>query len=357
MNKTTTAILALTCAAIGLASSYVTGQFFILGIEKLEADVLARQALITSGILMIVVELAAFGLAALLPRAVLRGLRYKLVAIGLMLLAFEAVTIYATQSAMNSVATHEATATKNRASGIRASIESQQRAIQSLRAAGEKQTGSGNSWAQHLGTVALKDAIKAEQKLSDLTTELAAVEASIKPTLAGVLGDTGMTYYSVSRALLVSIMGLVMFGAAGALLREFQGVIATVDTGTITPAITAKPAPDYTRTGPVARFATGTAFALSALSPAAYATTAPMQKATPPAPPALPEADHFADTGKTIDARYERIKAGVKAGEIKPSVRGLMSAERMGTRAAGEYLERMGGEGLVSRARVGWVLV
>ena len=74
MNKTTTALLALTCAIIGLASSYVTGQFFILGLEKLEADVLARQALITSGILMIVVELAAFGLAALLPRATLRGL-------------------------------------------------------------------------------------------------------------------------------------------------------------------------------------------------------------------------------------------------------------------------------------------
>lgn len=79
MNKSTYTLLALITAAIGLASSAVTLDFFVLGLQRLEADALARDALIAAGVLMIVTELAAFGLAALLPVAQLRALRGVLV--------------------------------------------------------------------------------------------------------------------------------------------------------------------------------------------------------------------------------------------------------------------------------------
>jgi hypothetical protein len=60
-------LLALAAAVIGLACSAVTARFFVLGLERTESDGLAREALILAGVLMIVVELAAFGMAALLP--------------------------------------------------------------------------------------------------------------------------------------------------------------------------------------------------------------------------------------------------------------------------------------------------
>ena len=66
-------LLACVAAAIGLASSGITAQFFVLGLQKIEEDAMARDLLIATGALMIVTELAAFGVAALLPER--RGCR------------------------------------------------------------------------------------------------------------------------------------------------------------------------------------------------------------------------------------------------------------------------------------------
>ena len=60
-------VLAVLAAVIGLASSAVTAQFFVMGLQRVEPDTFARDALMAAGLLMVVTELAAFGLAALLP--------------------------------------------------------------------------------------------------------------------------------------------------------------------------------------------------------------------------------------------------------------------------------------------------
>lgn len=93
-------LLALLLGLVGLAASAVAAEFFVVGLLKLEADALARDALIAAGVLMIVAEVLAFGVASLLPRAQLATLRRGLVAFGLALLAFEGVTIYVTQVAL-----------------------------------------------------------------------------------------------------------------------------------------------------------------------------------------------------------------------------------------------------------------
>lgn len=49
--------LATLAAAIGLAASVITAKFFILGLERLEADNAARDILIATGVLMILTEL------------------------------------------------------------------------------------------------------------------------------------------------------------------------------------------------------------------------------------------------------------------------------------------------------------
>lgn len=212
--------IAVVAALVGLASSVVTAKFFVLGLERLETDTVAREVLIAAGMLMIVTELLAFGLVALLPANQLRALRTKLIVCGFLLLAFEAVTIYVTQVSLMQTASAGSTANQTRIQDLRATIDNRRAAAQSLRANGALQSGSSNAWTRTVGAAALRDALKVEQQIDPLAAELAGLEATAKPTMDGVLGGSGMLFYSVARALLISGMGLMMFAAAGALLRE-----------------------------------------------------------------------------------------------------------------------------------------
>lgn len=216
-------VLALCAAAIGLASSVVTAKFFVLGLERVEPDSVARDVLIATGVLMIATELMAFGIAALLPTGQLRLLRTKLIVCGVLLLGFEAATIYITQVALNQSATAGATANNTRTKDLRASIDNRRAAAQSLRSNGAMQSASANSWTRTLGATALRDALKVEQDIAPLAIELARLESTERPSITTALGEQGMLAYSVARALLISAMGLLMFSAAGTLLRQVRG--------------------------------------------------------------------------------------------------------------------------------------
>lgn len=225
-------LLASVAATIGLAASFITAKFFILGLERLEADNAARDVLIATGVLMILTELLAFGLSALLPTHQLRALRTKLIICGTLLLTFEVATIYITQVALMQTATATATATETRINGLQASIESRRAAAESLRANGKLQSASSNAWTRTLGAKALREALEAEQAIDPLTTELAKLQSEVRPNLTTVIGENGMLIYSVTRAFLISAMGLVMFAAAGALLRVSrpQPAVAAIPT-------------------------------------------------------------------------------------------------------------------------------
>lgn len=213
-------LMAAVTAAIGLASSAVTAKFFVLGLDKLESDPMARSVLVATGVLMIVTELAAFGLAALLPAHKLRSMRATLLACGALLLAFEATTIYVTQAAIDQASEVEASSASQRIRELQQSIESRRAAAKSLRANGETQSASSNSWTRTLGASALRDALRVEDQIAPMAAELAKLQASAKPTMGSVLGQTGTQIYGIIRGLLISAMGLVMFSAAGALVRE-----------------------------------------------------------------------------------------------------------------------------------------
>ncbi len=213
-------LIAAVTAAIGLASSAVTAKFFVLGLDKLESDPMARGVLVATGVLMIVTELAAFGLAALLPAHKLRSMRATLLACGALLLAFEATTIYVTQAAIDQANEVEANSTAKRAQELQLSIDSRRAAAQSLRANGEIQSSSSNAWTRTLGASALRDALRVEEQIAPMAAELAKLQAGAKPTMGSVLGQTGTQIYGIIRGLLISAMGLVMFSAAGALVRE-----------------------------------------------------------------------------------------------------------------------------------------
>lgn len=212
--------LAMLASAIGLASSWITAKFFVLGLERLEPDPTARDILMATGLLMIATELAAFGIAALLPKNKLRSLKIKLIVTGLALLAFEVATICVTQGAIDQANTSASVASTQRIQELQATIKARREAAQSLRSNGAQQSTSSNAWTRTLGAAALRDALKVESEITPLSHELAQLQASVRPTTDSILGTQGVMLYGVARGLLISAMGLVMFGVAGALVRE-----------------------------------------------------------------------------------------------------------------------------------------
>ena len=389
--------LALLAGVIGLASSVVTAQFFILGLQRIEPDALARDALIAAGVLMIVTELATFGLSALLPKARLRALRWRLMACGLALLAFEASTIYVTQVTLVKTGESAASATDTRIADLRVAINSRRAGAAALQANGVRQSDSIHGFNRQAGALALRESLDAENAIAPLAAELAALEAAKRPTLTDVLGTQGMLAYTVARALLISIMGLVMFGAAGALLRSALyspgTVVQASSTGPSTPKPSASTLPKWTSTP--ARHSMGYAIAAvpmgaiavpvtpympPAPQPPVISVASTVRRVTPvlvaaptpivepvvvampePVPAAVLAVSEFEEVASTpedgADVRYENVKQAVLAGTLKPSVRTLRADAACGSAMAQRYLRQLAVDGVIVGKGRGYALV
>lgn len=376
-------LLALLLGLVGLAASAVTAEFFVVGLLKLEADALARDALIAAGVLMIVAEVLAFGVASLLPRAQLATLRRGLVAFGLALLAFEGVTIYVTQVALAQASVAEAQASKTRIENLHAAIGGQRASAAALRANAERQSASQYSWVRVDGAKGLRDAVAIEASISNQAKELAGLQAAQRPTLAGILGQDGLVAFSVARALLISTVGIMMCAASGAMLRARRSVVAAPSARKSEPKAIANPAaasaPELFYGG--ARYANVVApIAVSLAAPAFSAplpairtpgAAAPTSIAAKPlhcanAPdmsnPAKPKVQRSASmqdsgVGEVDGTRFLRAREAILAGEIKPSLRSIWKATRASQRVAARYLAVMEGAGEIKREGRSYVLV
>lgn len=401
-------LLAVLTAAIGLVASAVTARFFVLGLERMESDSLAREALIAAGLLMIVVELAAFGLAALLPRQQLRGLRMQLMLIGLLLVGFEGVTIYVTQYLLVRGADAHSQGADGRIRHLQTTLAGQQQAAAALRANAERDGASPYAWIRQSGAATLREATALEARTAPLARELAQLQAERRPTLTDALGEPGMLAYSVARALLISVMGLVMFGASGALLRASRPsgrsphpAAPTLATATAaatnatrhgfahgrqaTPAGAAATVP-YPTSGALRRWAAAGvpiaaipgAFAAPTVTieapvmtatvtrPSVTAKTVTTGTVTPGEPVTISTVTESAapsqpPRARTVTAstamtrvRYERIRAGIKAGTITPSVRAVQAAEGGGTAEVRACLQRLERDGILVRIGQGY---
>jgi hypothetical protein len=399
--------LALVAAVIGIACSVITAQFFILGLERTETDGLAREALIAAGVLMIVVELAAFGLSALLPRERLKALRTRLIWTGIALVAFEIATLYAVQVTLvrGSEAVHHGAS--SRIAHLEASIAQNRQAAAALVATGLRSGQSVIASSRADGAQALSEAARIEQRNAALAAELSQLQAGQRPTLAAVLGEDGMIWYSVARGVLIVGMGLVMFAAAGALLRAGRGVSVAADapaSATASNAVTASTAPAVTPPYSAARRWAAAGVPAAALPAAAFAS--PVITVTAPAYPAAsysgpvgapvvtapvvatslhagastsmqsgadavdapavkkprraaaPRAASVRDSGTSYDdgARFMRVKQGIESGRIKPSIRAIYAAEGASQEVARRYLAELERIGLIERQSRGYAL-
>ncbi len=63
------------------------------------------------------------------------------------------------------------------------------------------------------------------------------------------------------------------------------------------------------------------------------------------------------EAGTGSDDCYQRLRAAVLAGEVKPNVRALREARYGGTDAVRRYLQQLAAEGLITKTTKGYALV
>lgn len=359
--------LAVLAGIIGLAASYVTVRLFALAIQATEQEGAARELLTLAAVLFVSAELAACFIAGLLPVQRLRALRWQLTAFALALVAFEAVSIYGARVALVQAADARAEASTGHAKQLRTSIEASRSSAAALLAAGQKSSQSVIAASRADGAQSIRQATQLETDIRRMTDELAKTEAERRPTTSSVFGESGVIALAVAQSLLVSSIGMVFLGAAGALARaarDARGIATPMHTPASTDAAqtpTAAPvralmaveqsqgAPSGTVPavpGRLHRYALPSLAAGAGLltcGTAMAASTAPATESTN-----APTAEQPLDDRSASDAdRFERVRKGIEAGRIKPSLRGIYAAEGASQQVAARYLSDLERAGVI----------
>lgn len=346
------ALLSFLAGVLGLAASYVTIRFFIVSINLTEADDGVRDLLALAAVLFVAAELVAVFLVGVLPARRLRSLRWKLAASAALLLTFEAATIYGSQMSIARASEARIGASEARVGNLRATIESQRRTAAALVAAGERSASSVIASSRADASASLRRAAELEAEAGRLAAELATLEAAQVPSASAVYGESGLVALSIARALLVSSLGLVMLGAAGALARAARAAVPAATPAAATPApgvlaVQSLPAAAQRwRTAGVALASIPVAaFAVPVPAPvAAVATPAAATPATPATPPA---AATVVEHTQQETGRIDRVRAAILAGELKPAVRSVQAFERCGTAVARRCLSELSAAGVI----------
>ncbi|ONC30052.1 hypothetical protein AQ915_20565 [Burkholderia pseudomallei] len=360
LSRRTYRCLGVLSGAAGLMAAAVTAQFFILSLQRIEPDPSARAALTTAGVLMVGCEMLAFAVAGLLSGPQLRGLRRTLMALGVALLTFEAGTMYLTQAQLAETAQAVQIAQRTRIATLMASIQSQRDAITALRGNAARQTQSQYAWIREDGAKTLRSALAGEPAIDRQASELATLQAAQRPTLADVLGERGMVIYSAARSLLIAVMGAIMCGTAGALWRASPVAEAATQTASIAPTDTSEAAPATLRDAHSS--CTVAALALASRGLAAPVNAAQLQPLQPETATRLqadatPVADSEEQGGPETeteatpahDDRFEQVRAAIRSGEIRPSVRAVAEFCAAGQRVATRYLRALEETGEIRR--------
>lgn len=358
-------VLALACMAMGLWASGITLQYFEHGAKALESDPALQALAVAAALMFVASEMGAFALAALLSERQLWARRWALTLFAAAVLGLEVVTIVAVQLALTTGADMTQATVTTSVAGLQRQID----AVEKNAAAFATTAEALRADKQVSKAMRASDKAAAEQaKAAALYAELARVQTQKRPTLVGLLGHDNAIYYAVARGILVSLGGLVFFGTAGALLRAARA-------GTVQAVSTQAPARE-----PVSYKSASVSYSkgamLAAMGSAAIAQTAPAtpvvsgvlkqahaesagvlkqaHKKTRPAVAAGAKID-TGTTGKAA-ARYNRVRAGVAAGSLKPSVRAIQAAEGGGTLVVRSYIKQLAADGVIVQAGRGYVL-
>lgn len=413
-------LIGLALLALGLSISWVNGQFYILGLGRIEPDLEARQLRTWYGILAVVAHLAFFFAAALLRHDRFRTARRMLSACALALLLLEIVTVYTTKVVLARGAETLAAGADSRVQQLQAQIEGSRRTAASLRAAGEKSARSWIADSRADGARSIRDAAELEARTAPLIAELARAQAQRRPTAVGVLGDGGVQLFSAAGAVAFILAGVAAVSVGG-LLVGIARSHATAARAATAPAfpVAAATAPHrvdqvatpysaarrWAAAGVPAAAIPAAAFAAPVMSVTAPAYPAASYSAPVAAAPAAPiapdsvqtlgtrtapdsvqssagsggaveqapvkrraaprklrsapiEVGHKRDSGVGAEDgyRYRRIRDAVRAGTLTPSIRAIQAAQGGGTDIVRGYLQELERDGVIVRQGRGYAL-
>lgn len=347
-------VLATLAAAIGLGSSAVTADFFITGLQSMEADPTARTTLAAAGLLMIAAEVVAFFIAATLPKG--HALRLPLLVAGALLVAFETVTVFATQHALVQSGTAAQTAHATQIDYLRTNIAQAQAQAASLSITAQEQVASRFIAQRETGTDNLRTAQALQAQAGQEVKELAALLAAQTTTLTDVFGQTGTIAYNAIRALLLTLTGLIMMSAAGGLLRarrEAQTVPPAPKTSTVpAPGQVVPSVPALCQWHHITVPLAGITMAPMVWAMPAQTVPTPCQVAVPSVPATVPAQALLIENDEppTPGPRYAAARAAVVDGTLTtPSVRAIQAIVGGNTSAARAIQACLAAEGLIQR--------
>ena len=412
--------LGIACLPVGAWASFITLQYFEHGAKALESDISLQALAVMAATMFVVSEMAAFTMAALMTEQQLFARRWMLTLFAGAVMLLEVCTIVAVQLALTAGAAMNQTTTAEQERDLRARIATIEASASAKRATADKQRlGARDAYELRLSAKSNESATAELSKTESLYAELAKVQANKRPTLVGLLGEKMALIYAVSRGVLISIGGLVFFGTAGALFRFARSAsnksrsneTANKPTDFKTESIEPK---DYS--SGLAYSSKMTLAGAGALA----AMAAPVAHAAPAVPATAVSKPIHADVSKPIHlehaneggadasnaasvapetigagvskpihegvskpiqqivkkprakratsakldtgvegkagARFKRIRDGVKAGKIRPSVRGIQAVEGGSQAVVADYLQQLETEGVIIKIGRGYAL-
>jgi len=212
---------ALLCFGLALLTMATTAWFVVEGINATEPDSPARWAKVASGVLLLVLEASAFGLAGQWPEhsKVLRTLGWAVLALEITLMSVSQISIgmTAAKSASNGAGTIEE---------IRAQAKESRAAADALRADAANMRKSKHGWLQQ--QAGEKSAAAAEQSKS-AAAAVASLEkhgaVTVSTPIVEIVGKGGLIGLSIALSVALSLSGIVLMHVAGSLWRRASGAL------------------------------------------------------------------------------------------------------------------------------------
>ena len=209
------------CFALALLTASTTVWFVVEGIQATEPESSARWAKVASGVLLLILEMGAFGLAGQWPehKKVLRPLGFAILALEITLMSVSQISICLTagKAASNGAGTVEE---------IRAQAKESRLAAEALRADAEKLRKSKHGWLQE--QAGQRSAAAAEQS-KNAADAVASLEkhavAKVSTPIVEIVGQGGLIALSVALSLALSLSCIVLMHVAGSLWRRAAGAL------------------------------------------------------------------------------------------------------------------------------------
>lgn len=208
------------CFALALLTMATTAWFVVEGINVTEPDSPARWAKVASGVLLLVLEASAFGLAGQWPEhsKVLRTLGWAVLALEIILMSVSQISIgmTAAKSASNSAGTIEE---------IRAQAQESRATAAALRADAATLRKSKHGWKQD---DAVKKSVEAAEQSKSAAVAVASLEkhGAVSTPIVEIVGLGGLIGLSIALSVALSLSGIVLMHVAGSLRRRASGALS-----------------------------------------------------------------------------------------------------------------------------------